>query len=126
MIKLLILFLLLPAVELIVLIEIGREFGILFTLVLILTTGVLGAYLAASQGLLVLRQIQKEMSEGRLPAVTLLDGAIVLLAGLVLLTPGIVTDAIGFFCLIPTCRQIIRKFLFNRLYKAFKKNEIPI
>ena len=126
MIKLLILFLLLPAVELIVLIEIGREFGILFTLVLILTTGVLGAYLAASQGLLVLRQIQKEMSEGRLPAVTLLDGAIVLLAGLVLLTPGIVTDAIGFFCLIPTCRQIIRKFLFNRLYKAIKKNEIPI
>tara|TARA_B100001013_G_C24602039_1_gene439343 strand:+ start:100 stop:480 length:381 start_codon:yes stop_codon:yes gene_type:complete len=126
MIKLLILFLLLPAVELIVLIEIGREFGILFTLVLILTTGVLGAYLAASQGLLVLRQIQKEMSEGRFPAVTLLDGAIVLLAGLVLLTPGIVTDAIGFFCLIPTCRQIIRKFLFNRLYKAFKKNEIPI
>ena len=58
MIKLLILFLLLPAVELIVLIEIGREFGILFTLVLILTTGVLGAYLAASQGLLVLREIQ--------------------------------------------------------------------
>ena len=112
--------------ELIVLIEIGREFGILSTLVLILTTGVLGAYLAASQGLLVLRQIQKEMSEGRLPAVVLLDGAIILIAGLVLLTPGIVTDAIGFFCLIPTCRQIIRKFLFNRLYKAFKKNEISV
>ena len=85
MIKLLILFLLIPAVELIVLIEIGREFGILSTLVLILTTGVLGAYLAASQGLLVLRQIQKEMSEGRLPAVVLLDGAIILIAGLVLL-----------------------------------------
>ena len=112
--------------ELVVLIEIGREFGILATLVLILTTGVLGAYLAASQGLLVLRQIQKEMSEGRLPAVALLDGAIVLLAGLVLLTPGIVTDIIGFFCLIPTCRQIIRAFLFNRLHKVFKKNEIPI
>ena len=126
MIKLLILFLLIPVVELIVLIEIGREFGILSTLVLILTTGVLGAYLAASQGLLVLRQIQKEMSEGRLPAVVLLDGAIILIAGLVLLTPGIVTDAIGFFCLIPTCRQIIRKFLFNRLYKAFKKNEISV
>ena len=126
MIKFLIIFLFFPAVELIVLIEIGREFGILFTLVLILTTGVLGAYLAASQGLLVLRQIQKEMSEGRLPAVVLLDGAIILLAGFVLLTPGIVTDAIGFFCLIPTGRQIIRKFLFNRLYKAFKKNEIQI
>ena len=126
MIKFLIIFLLFPAVELIVLIEIGREFGILFTLVLILTTGVLGAYLAASQGLLVLRQIQKEMSEGRLPAVVLLDGAIILLAGFVLLTPGIVTDAIGFFCLIPTGRQIIRKFLFDRLYKAFKKNEIQI
>ena len=92
--RLLLAFILIPVVELFLLIEIGRRIGTLPTLVLIVATGVLGAWLVRLQGLSVLRKVQAEMAVGRMPAGAMVDGIIILIAGAVLMTPGVLTDAL--------------------------------
>ncbi len=120
--KLLIIFILVPLVELYFLIEIGKLIGTLSTIALIVFTGILGAFLARRQGLGVIYQIRYEMSNGRLPASQFVDGLIILLAGAVLLTPGIVTDILGFLCLIPYTRENIKKLLWRWFEKAVHQN----
>ena len=112
--KLLLLFILVPAVELALLIEVGRHIGTLATLALIAGTGALGAFLARLQGLGILRQMQSELAAGRLPASSIVDGAIILLAAVVLITPGILTDAVGFLCLVPAFRRVLKRTLSGR------------
>jgi UPF0716 protein FxsA len=126
MIKILALFIILPAVELAVLIEVGRHIGILATLALIVTTGVLGAYLARSQGLAVLRQMRVETAAGRLPAEPLVDGVIILLAGAVLLTPGFLTDIAGFLCLIPAFRRMVKAMLWRKLNRMAQQQRFQV
>lgn len=126
MIKILALFIILPAVELAVLIEVGRHIGILATLALIVTTGVLGAYLARSQGLAVLRQMRVETAAGRLPAEPLVDGVIILLAGAVLLTPGFLTDISGFLCLIPAFRRMVKAMLWRKLNRMAQQQRFQV
>ncbi len=121
MARLLLLFLLVPTVELALLIEVGSRIGTMPTLALIAITGVLGAFLARSQGLSVLRHMQSEVAAGHLPAATLVDGGIILLAGAVLITPGFLTDAVGFLCLVPAFRKLIRRVLWRRLQRAIQK-----
>ncbi len=121
MARLLLLFLLIPTVELALLIEVGSRIGTMPTLALIAITGVLGAFLARSQGLSVLRHMQSEVASGHLPAATLVDGGIILLAGAVLITPGFLTDAVGFLCLVPAFRKLIRRVLWRRLQRAIQK-----
>ena len=103
---LLLLFVVVPAVELWLLIEVGGQIGVGNTLLLILFTGVLGASLARSQGLAVLARVQAEMQAGRSPTAELLEGALILVAGGVLLTPGFLTDALGLLLLIPFTRRL--------------------
>ena len=91
--RLLLLFILVPAVELVLLIEIGSRIGTLATLALIVGTGALGAILARRQGLRTIRQIQRELEAGRLPTDSLMDGVLILVAAALLVTPGILTDA---------------------------------
>lgn len=119
--RLLLLFILVPAAELVLLIEIGRRIGPLPTVALIVVTGVLGAALARQQGLGVLRTIQAEMQAGRLPAGSLVEGVVLLLAAAVLMTPGVLTDAIGFLCLIPATRRAIKGWLWRRLERALRR-----
>lgn len=119
--KLLLFFLLLPAAELALLIEVGVRIGTLPTLALIAGTGVVGAFLARSQGLRVLRHIQSEVAIGRLPAGSLVDGGIILLAGILLITPGLLTDALGFLCLIPASRKLIKSLLSRKLRRAVRQ-----
>ena len=83
-----------------ILIEAGRMMGLAPTIGLIMMTGVAGAWLARSQGVEILRRIQEETSRGQMPATTLIDGALILVGGLLLLTPGFFTDALGFSFLI--------------------------
>lgn len=123
MVKVLTLFIVLPVVELAILIETGRHIGTLATLALIVTTGALGAYLARSQGLEVLRQMRAETEVGRLPAEPLVDGVIILLAGAVLLTPGILTDIVGFVCLVPAFRRFLKAMLWRKLKRLVKQNQ---
>lgn len=113
--KLLLLFIIVPIVEIYVLIEIGRKIGTWPTIGIIILTGILGAYLVKSQGFLILRKIQNDLNEGILPGDSLIQGAIILAGGILLITPGFITDTIGFVFLIPTGREVVKKYLLKWL-----------
>jgi UPF0716 protein FxsA len=115
--RMLLLFIFLPMVELYLLIMLGSRIGAMPTIGLIVLTGLLGASLARQQGLSVLSRIQKEMASGKPPTQELVEGALVVVGGIVLLTPGIITDILGFSLLLPS----IRKSLCRSLTKSFTK-----
>jgi len=123
---LLLLFVVLPAVELALLIEVGGRIGTPATIGLIALTGVVGASLARRQGLGVVRQLQSEMDGGRLPAGTLLDGVMVLVAGALLVTPGILTDVFGFLCLVPAFRSLLKAGVRRRLERAVREGRVRV
>ena len=108
-IRLLLIFTFIPVLELIILIKVGAWIGVAPTIALILLTGFAGAYLARTQGLDLAIRIQRELKEGRLPAEELLDGAMILVGGLLLLTPGFFTDLTGFILLVPGTRKFCKK-----------------
>ena len=115
---LLLLFILVPIVELILLIQLGGLIGLWPTIALIVVTGAAGASLARWQGLSVLRQIQLEMASGKLPGGALVDGVIILMAAALLVTPGLLTDVFGFLCLTPGFRRILKRALKRKFEKA--------
>ncbi len=125
-IKLLIFFVFVPVMELYILIEAGRIMGLAPTIGLIMMTGVAGAWLARSQGVEILRRIQEETSRGQMPATTLIDGALILVGGLLLLTPGFFTDALGFSFLVPATRDLWRKGLSAWLQNQIKQGSVKI
>jgi len=112
--------------ELYILIEAGRIIGLVPTLGLIMTTGVSGAWLAQSQGVEILKRIQEETSQGQMPAITLIDGALILVGGLLLLTPGFFTDALGFSFLVPLTRDLWRQALNAWLQKQIRQGSVTI
>ena len=124
--RLLLLFVALPAIELALLIELGSRFGTLHTLGLIVVTGVVGAFLAKSQGLQLVGQIQREVAQGHLPTGALVDGVMILVAGALLVTPGILTDSFGFLCLVPAFRNAAKRVLLKRLKKAVQENRVHV
>ena len=115
MLPLLFAFTVIPFVELVLLVRLGGTIGFMPTLAVCLLTGVAGATLARSQGLSVLRRIQEVSAQGQLPTRELLDGAMILLAGMVLITPGFLTDAFGLLLLTPPFRAVMRVVLARRL-----------
>lgn len=126
MANLLLLFIVVPAVELALLIEVGRRAGTLATLAIIVATGVLGAALARQQGLRTVRAIQGELARGELPAGSLVDGVIILVAGALLITPGILTDAVGFLCLVPRLRDLAKRVLQRRFERAIREQQVHV
>jgi UPF0716 protein FxsA len=124
--RLLLLFVALPAVELALLIELGSRFGTLHTIGLIVVTGVVGASLARGQGISVVRAIQREVAEGRLPADSMVDGVMILIAAALLVTPGVLTDTFGFVCLVPSFRKVVRASLWKYLEVAVRENRIQV
>ncbi len=118
---LLLLFIVVPVVELALLIQLGQVVGLAATLALIVFTGALGAWLARRQGLAVLRQVQGEMADGRIPAGPIVDGVIILLAAAVLMTPGVLTDLCGFLCLVPAFRRWLKGVLRRRFEVAVRQ-----
>ena len=113
--RLILLFTLVPLVELFLLIKIGTIIGALPTVLIVVGTGVLGAYLARQQGFMVWSRIQREMEMGMFPAEDMLDGLLIFGAGVVLLTPGVINDVIGILILIPFTRLYIREWIKRRL-----------
>jgi UPF0716 protein FxsA len=113
--KLLLLFVFVPIIELSLFIYLGRYIGLPATLVIILLTGFLGAVLTKSQGGKALANFQTALSAGKMPAREIVDGLLILIAGAVLLTPGFLTDAIGFTLLIPKARSAVRALLSAKL-----------
>ena len=126
MAKLLMLFILVPATELVLLIEVGSRIGTVNTVLIIVATGVLGVSLASRQGLGVLRQIQAETAVGRMPGGAIVDGLLILIAGIVLMTPGLLTDIAGFLCLIPATRRAIKFAIRRRLAAAVREGSTRV
>lgn len=120
--RLLILFTVVPLLELYLLIEVGSRLGAGFTVVLIALTGGVGALLARMQGFRVLGQIRERLAQDRLPADELLSGGLVLAGGLLLVTPGILTDVVGLTLLLPFVRvrvvQWVKDFLRRKIEGA--------
>jgi len=125
-IKLLVIFTIVPIVELYVLFEAGRQIGLGATILMIFLTGIAGAYLARNQGFTIINQIHRELCQGTLPAEELFDGALILAGGLLLLTPGFCTDLFGFSLLTPVTRVIMKRWLKNWLEQKFSCGEIQI
>ncbi len=104
---LLILFIVTPLLELYILISVGEVIGALTTVLIVIFTAFLGAFLLRYQGVLTLQRVQETMAQGGMPAIALLEGLFLLVAGVLLLTPGFITDILGFLCLIPVVRKAI-------------------
>lgn len=112
---LILLFIGLPLLELSLLIEVSERIGWMPTLAVAVVTGIAGASLARSQGLALWVRLQAELAAGRAPTETMLEGVLVLMAGLVLLTPGFLTDITGLLCLMPWTRRPLLVWLRRRL-----------
>ena len=125
-IKLLILFTLVPILEVSVLIEAGRQIGVGATIGMIFLTGIAGAFLARNQGFHLVNKIQQELNAGRVPTGELLDGAMILSGGLLLLTPGFCTDLFGFCLLTPLSRNMLKVWLKKWLELKIQTGEIRI
>lgn len=109
--RLLALFISIPVIELFLFLQVGARIGWLPTLVIVVVTGILGASLSRAQGLKTLLRYQQALAEGRLPHREVIEGLMILAAGVLLLTPGFLTDAIGFALLIPPVRDAMREKL---------------
>ncbi|MGD8620170.1 MAG: FxsA family protein [Gammaproteobacteria bacterium] len=111
---LLLLFLLVPLLEIYLLIVVGGIIGALPTVALVVLTAVIGAALARHQGLATLQRVQASLARGEAPAIEMLEGALLLVGALLLLTPGFFTDALGFVCLVPPTRRLLSLWLLKR------------
>jgi UPF0716 protein FxsA len=124
--RLLLLFIAVPVVELVLLIEIGQRIGTLATIGLIMGTGIVGASLARQQGISTLARLRKDLDDGRLPAEPIVDGVLILIAAAVLITPGVLTDLVGFVCLVPACRRVLKRYLKGRFERAVREGTVGV
>jgi UPF0716 protein FxsA len=106
-------FILFPFIEIYLLIKVGREIDAIPTIFLIVFTGVLGALLLRHQGFFTLRQMQKSMDKGELPAMAMIEGVMLIFSGVLLLIPGFLTDIVGVLLLVPH----VRKFLIQKFFQ---------
>jgi len=126
MTSLLAVFILMPIAEIAVLLRVHDAIGLFDTLMLVILTGFAGAFLARQQGMMVLLQIRKDMAEGRMPAPRLMDGVMILVAGVLLITPGLITDTIGFLLLVPVVRAWIRNWLQRKIESKLRDGSANI
>ena len=124
--RLALLFVIVPILELMLLIQMGQWVGLLPTLLLVVFTGVSGAWLARAEGVRVFFQFQRELASGRLPAQSLQDGLSVLVGGAFLLTPGILTDVAGFTLLFPPTRRWVQRRIRKRLERGIRDGSIRV
>ncbi|MDF2546343.1 MAG: fxsA [Anaerosolibacter sp.] len=122
--RLILLFTMVPLIELAILFKLNQYVGLGYTLGIVIFTGVLGAYLAKSQGNQILFRIKMEMGEGRMPGDELINGLCVLIGGAMLLTPGILTDTTGFILVLPGTRHLVKVFIKNKLRKMIDEGKV--
>ena len=111
---LLLIFIVVPIVELAVIIEVGSQIGVWLTIAILIADSILGAMLMRSQGRVSWRRFNEALQVGRIPTREVLDGALVIFGGAFLLTPGFITDIIGIALLLPPTRAIVRRILVRR------------
>jgi UPF0716 protein FxsA len=115
LLPLVLLFIVVPIAELVVLIQVGQEIGVGWTVAILIADAILGSILMRAQGRTAWRRFNEAMQAGRVPAREVLDGALVMFGGLLMLTPGFITDILGFVLLIPPTRAVARAVLAKRL-----------
>ena len=123
--RLVILFTLIPIIDLYLLYQVSGLIGFPETVLLVLLTGFFGAYMAKLQGFRILREIQTQMARGSMPTDAMFDGILVLIASVLLISPGVLTDVVGFLLLIPPIRiitrQLLKVFLARSMVVSFQK-----
>ncbi|MFZ5641649.1 MAG: FxsA family protein [Bacillota bacterium] len=122
--RLLLLFIIVPVTEVIIYTKLGQVIGLWATLAMIFGTGIAGAFLARTQGFQIIRQVRYEMAQGRIPGNEVMEGVLVLAGGLLLLTPGLLTDTAGFLLLLPPTRKLIRELLKKKIRKWIDNGQI--
>jgi UPF0716 protein FxsA len=115
-----------PALEIGLLILSGKTLGAILTILLIISTGVLGAWLAKRQGLHAIQQVQYQIQRGQVPGDVIIDGLCILVGGVLLLTPGFITDGIGFILLFDQTRRMVKPFILNLIRSMINRNTITI
>jgi UPF0716 protein FxsA len=108
------LFILVPLVELYFIIVVGDMIGALWTVLLVLMTAVIGVNLLRLQGMSTLGRAQRNMAQGQVPAMEMMEGVALAVAGILLITPGFITDSIGFLLLLPVTRRTIIQYMMTR------------
>jgi len=122
----LLLLIIIPAAEIGLLMLSGDILGIWTTIALIILTGVLGAYLAKKEGLETIRKVQRQLNYGQMPGDAILDGICVLIGGTLLLTPGFITDTVGFLLLAPPTRNLFKPFIMKYFRKWIQNKNVTI
>ncbi|NLC76101.1 MAG: FxsA family protein [Clostridia bacterium] len=117
---------LLPLVELVLLIKLGQYLGALNTVLLVILTGVAGALLAKYQGWKVLWEFRSLLAQGIIPGRKILEGVLVLAGGILLLTPGLITDTLGFLFLLPPTRQFFVQLALKMLEEYLRSGRLKI
>ena len=111
----LLLFIIVPIVEIAVLLKIGAAIGWLQTLLIVILTAVIGTWMLRQQGLATALAVRQRLQSGQMPANEILEGVLLLVGGALLLTPGFVTDVFGFCCLLPPTRRVLVRYLVKRV-----------
>jgi len=124
--RLIFLFTVFPIVELYLLIQLGQAIGALATVGIVLVTGVLGAYLARREGFAIWTRVQEQLAQGLFPADDMIDGLMVFGSGVVLVTPGVITDILGILVLFPPTRRPIRHWITKRLQRMAASRETHV
>lgn len=124
--RLVLLFLLTPALELGLLIQVDQFIGFWPTIGLIIATGIAGSYLTRREGLNTWRRLNERLNSGDLPRKELVDGVIILVAGALLVTPGVLTDVFGFLGLLPPTRALIRRMLIRRFQSKMEEGSLQM
>ncbi|MDZ5472488.1 FxsA family protein [Bacillus sp. 31A1R] len=122
----LLLLIIIPAAEIGLLMLSGDILGIWTTIALIILTGILGAYLAKKEGLETIRKVQRQLNYGQMPGDAILDGICVLIGGTLLLTPGFITDTVGFLLLAPPTRNLFKPFIMKSFRKWIQNKNVTI
>jgi UPF0716 protein FxsA len=124
--RLVLLFTVVPLLELYILIKIGGHIGGLNTVLLVLITAALGAWLARLQGLRTLQQIQTSLARGQIPAEEMIDGVLILAGGILLLTPGVLTDLFALILLFPYTRTHFKRWLRRRFDRMVASGQVRL
>ncbi|GIN58858.1 UPF0716 protein YtzA [Lederbergia ruris] len=120
------LFIILTALEIGVFMLAGKLMGIIPTVLLIIVTGMVGAYLTRKQGLNVLYQLQGQIQNGQPPGVAILDGVCILIGGILLISPGFITDVTGLILLVPFTRKFIKPYLLKLVKRWVSRRQLYI
>ena len=117
--RLLAAFILVPLVELYLLLQLSEITSVTATLAIVIVTGIIGTFLARREGTMAWNRFQTALAEGRMPSREIQDGLMIVFAAALLLTPGLLTDALGFVLLIPPGRELMRRLVLSRFVRGF-------